>query len=272
MPFITVDRLITGDKVTIGLINYGVASTQQTFKICLEAITKHYLFLNEETALSLQRFISSYQGKVDQQLVVGLLTILNNKDTVKKNPKLIKAMISKLDGVEDLHNLMASLFSQPQDPLYLEKLIYLSHLIKSTKNADFIAQSPIWKGIISSPANTREMEAALGKCIFFLDLKLAAPEYSLQHSASPILNLYKAMSLIVRGNQKGYSALKDMIASEKDPSFSSYFGKIVAKQRDDYLTKENGFHVFKLYKQRLFSTLYPVLLELVNKMDTATEE
>ena len=73
------------------------------------------------------------------------------------------------------------------------------------------------------------MEAAIGKCIFFLDLKLAAPEYSLQNSASPILNLYKAMSLIVRGNQKGYSALKDMIASEKDPSFSSYFGKIVAK-------------------------------------------
>jgi hypothetical protein len=32
------------------------------------------------------------------------------------------------------------------------------------------------------------------------------------------------------------------------------------------MTKENGFNnVFKLYKQRLFSTLYPVLLDLVKQ-------
>jgi hypothetical protein len=47
-------------------------------------------------------------------------------------------------------------------------------------------------------------------------------------------------------------------------ALASLFGKIVAKSRDHYLTKEHGFNnVFKLYKQRLFSTLYPSLLDMV---------
>jgi len=79
------------------------------------------------------------------------------------------------------------------------------------------------------------------------------------------------MALIVRGNQQGFAAMKNMIQFEHDPSFSELFGRVIAKQRDDYLTKERGFHVFKFYKQRLFSTLYPVLLEMVNKMDLGTE-
>jgi hypothetical protein len=57
-----------------------------------------------------------------------------------------------------------------------------------------------------------------------------------------------------------------------DPKgMSTLFGKIVAKSRDHYLTKDHGFNnVFKLYKQRLFSTLYPSLLELV-KSRSSTE-
>ena len=63
-----------------------------------------------------------------------------------------------------------------------------------------------------------------------------------------------------------------MIQFEQDQNFPELFGRVVAKQRDDYLTKEHGFHVFKLYKQRLFSTLYPLLLEMVNKMDLGSDE
>ena len=81
------------------------------------------------------------------------------------------------------------------------------------------------------------------------------------------------MVLIVRGYQKGFTAIKNLVTSPKQTeSFPQLFGKIVAKQRDEYLTKENGFHVFKLYKQRLFSTLYSTLLEMVSKMDLGTPE
>jgi hypothetical protein len=79
------------------------------------------------------------------------------------------------------------------------------------------------------------------------------------------------MALIVRGIQQGFVEMKNMIQNEHDPNFPDIFGKVVAKQREDYLTKERGFHVFKLYKQRLFSTLYPVLLEMANKMDLGTD-
>jgi len=47
---------------------------------------------------------------------------------------------------------------------------------------------------------------------------------------------------------KGYNQLKTMVLA--DPaSLASLFGRIVAKSRDHYLTKEHGFNnVFKLYK------------------------
>ena len=72
-------------------------------------------------------------------------------------------------------------------------------------------------------------------------------------------------ALIIRGSMKGYNQLKALVKGDPK-STAALFGRIIAKQRDHYLTKEHGFNnVFKLYKQRLFSTLYPVLLNLVKE-------
>ena len=51
------------------------------------------------------------------------------------------------------------------------------------------------------------------------------------------------------------------------------FGRIIGKSRDHYINKENGFNqIFKLHKQRLFSTLYPSLIENMNKMSDSEGE
>ncbi len=70
-----------------------------------------------------------------------------------------------------------------------------------------------------------------------------------------------AKALIVRGDQMGFNFLIQMI---KDPMLSnqilSYYGKIMTKTIDPYYTKkEQGFTFFKLYPQKMFCTLYPVL-------------
>jgi hypothetical protein len=60
---------------------------------------------------------------------------------------------------------------------------------------------------------------------------------------------------------------------KSDPSLAKWFGKIVTKSRDYLWDKGNNFvPLFKLYKQRLFSTLYPVLMEMLSIMDQGTEE
>lgn len=54
--------------------------------------------------------------------------------------------------------------------------------------------------------------------------------------------------------------MKLLLKTESDPKVSYLYGRVIGKSRD-YLQKENGFTVFKLYRQRLFSLLYPMLTE-----------
>jgi hypothetical protein len=54
--------------------------------------------------------------------------------------------------------------------------------------------------------------------------------------------------------------MKVVLKIESNPKLSYLYGRVIGKPRD-YLLKENGFTVFKLYKQRLFSLLYPMLTE-----------
>jgi hypothetical protein len=53
---------------------------------------------------------------------------------------------------------------------------------------------------------------------------------------------------------------------------SYLYGRIIGKPRD-YVQKENGFSIFKLYKQRLFSLLFPVLIDSLksNKSNTVIQ-
>jgi hypothetical protein len=78
------------------------------------------------------------------------------------------------------------------------------------------------------------------------------------------------LSQISRGINKGYSSLKILINNSdllnNNDRLPYLYGQIIAKQRE-YLQKEQGFHVFKLYKQRLFSTMYPLLIEKVKTGD-----
>ena len=109
---------------------------------------------------------------------------------------------------------------------------------------------------------------SFSKLLFLLNLKTpgtASLDGYLTTSTHPALTLYLLNALIIRGSMKGYNQLKALLMAEP-VTLASLFGRIVAKSRDHYLTKEHGFNnVFKLYKQRLFSTLYPGLLELVRK-------
>ena len=112
----------------------------------------------------------------------------------------------------------------------------------------------------------------LGKCICLLDLKKDKSSIEISSELPLVLKLWNYMALIVRGDQKGYTALKSIILQNSESDLPFIFGRVIAKARDNFLIKENGFHVFKLYKQRLFSTIYPVLIEIVNRMDQGTEE
>lgn len=109
---------------------------------------------------------------------------------------------------------------------------------------------------------------AYGRLLFLLHLKTAGTQSLDAHlsaSTDPALTMYLLNAHVIRGSMKGYTQLKNLILSDPN-SLASLFGKIVAKSRDHYLTKEYGFNnVFKLYKQRLFSTLYPSLLEMVKQ-------
>lgn len=85
------------------------------------------------------------------------------------------------------------------------------------------------------------MRLKFGKCIFLLDLK--SQKSSLENSDGDhqiILTLFKTLALIVRGIQRGYSDLKNIILTSEDPNLPFLYGKIIVKTRD-YLTKENNF-------------------------------
>ncbi len=61
------------------------------------------------------------------------------------------------------------------------------------------------------------------------------------------IRLYLIMAKIVRGNNDGYQSMKKLLQTESNPKLSYYYGRVIGKPRE-YLSKENGFTVFKLYK------------------------
>jgi hypothetical protein len=77
---------------------------------------------------------------------------------------------------------------------------------------------------------------------------------------------YILKALIVRGDQKGFNTLKNILKDSPEPDlYQDSFGQIIAKSVSPFVTKENGFPlVNKMYTQRLFTLLFPIVQERAN--------
>lgn len=68
----------------------------------------------------------------------------------------------------------------------------------------------------------------------------------------------------MRGDNLGFKTLMNLFRENRqNKSFSIKFAQIIIKKPSKYITKENGFvYLNKMYQQRLFTTLYPVVQEM----------
>lgn len=81
-----------------------------------------------------------------------------------------------------------------------------------------------------------------------LDLKLERSSIDITSELPLVLKLWNYMALIVRGDQKGFTSLRSLVQLNSEIDLPFLFGKVIAKSRDTFLSKERGFNVFKLYK------------------------
>ena len=82
------------------------------------------------------------------------------------------------------------------------------------------------------------------------------------------IRLSGCKALIVRGDSLGFNSLISMIEEvattkpEQADALADYFGKLITKPLSKAVCKENGFEQLnRLHEQRLFNSLYPVLIQ-----------
>lgn len=80
------------------------------------------------------------------------------------------------------------------------------------------------------------------------------------------MKAYASKALIVRGEMVGYKAIKALLEQQHNSQeFKALMSKVILGKVSKHVTKENGFEVLnKLWAQRLFTTLFPVISGLNN--------
>ncbi|CDW84913.1 dna repair transcription [Stylonychia lemnae] len=100
------------------------------------------------------------------------------------------------------------------------------------------------------------------------NLKIIVDEALSSEFTSFDLKIQICAAFIVRGDQQGYNLIKSLVTDPKNSQNLIDLYQYSIVKNYSHLTKENGFHVFKLYPQRLFNTLYPILMKLSQQQET----
>ncbi|TNV84344.1 hypothetical protein FGO68_gene12695 [Halteria grandinella] len=265
---ITLEKIRQGDIVTLSLLNFGILTNLYTVELCLQVLDNSTL--KEEVMLAIQKPIMGFKTESQEENLNVQNMIVQTLQRLTKTSQL-KLLMGKLTSSEHINQVLNWLFTFGNQEVQLDLLCYAVKTYPFI-NGDVATHLAQEVQQLFGPRVGYEASYKYGKLLFLLDLKNA--KNLPQESASDALpfRLFRLYALILRGNQQGYTQLKNLVISEKDETFPHLFGQIFTKPRDAYLTEKarNFAPIFKLYKQRLFSTLYPVVFELAHSMDEGT--
>eukprot|EP00347_Sterkiella_histriomuscorum_P001581 403371479 len=248
---------------------------------------QNYQELYQNLKLAVSNFKSSDKEQTSeyQQVISQSLNrmLQHSFDSSQQNFKIVidftNLLLMKLDDSQITQTLLKllSVHGQMQSGCYYLGLIK-SILRKRKINMNEIVSRQELKQFLMTPQDSQTLKQ-FSKIIFLIILKsekkldesflsmFIRPQN--QTNVHMLLQLQIVAALIVRGDTLGYNMLKALIKSQENlPEIVKYYDQTITKSHLDKYTKEKGFQVYKLYPQRLFSTIYQTCLELYHKEET----
>ena len=153
---------------------------------------------------------------------------------------------------DDSENYLEGLISKkPQICSILAQKIKVDRLDLATLSQRQLTKLVKYRGV-SLPENFEFKEP---KLLFYHVLRVEKGKLSQIVEATASfgeLSWWIIKALIIRGEKSGFEMLKSRIS---DSNFAQKFSKIICKPHSDYISRQNGFAVNRMYGQKLFTQM-----------------